>query len=260
MTTIHEGTIPAPANEPLSVEGTYNFRSTGGYPAAANRKIRDGKLFRSDGLHALTEAGRTHLSQLGVRTVIDLRDQTELDHSPSRLEGLPVQVRHNPIFDAGKVPGASASITLQDIYALMISLHAQRLADAVRLIADSETGPVLVHCTAGKDRTGVVIALALLAAGVDRSQVIRDYAATEANLAGEWSDRMLAAVENHSGLDAVGENLREIISASPATILDATITLVDEIYGSATGLLTTHGFTEADLQRLTDVLTIPTTH
>lgn len=259
MTTTSGETIPATANRPLTVEGTYNLRSTGGYAAAEGRIIRDGKLFRSDGLHALTDAGRTQLAQLGIRTVIDLRDRTELEHSPSRLDGLPVRIWHNPVFDAGKVPGASASITLKDIYALMITLHAQRLTDAVRLIADSGTDPALVHCTAGKDRTGVVIALALLAAGVDRSQVIRDYEATEANLAGEWSERMLAAVENHPDLGAVGESLREIISASPAEILDATIDLVEENYGSATGLLTTHGFTEDDLQRLTNALTVPTT-
>lgn len=258
MTTTTEETILATANGPIAVDGTYNFRSTGGYDANG-RTVRHGKLFRSDGLHGLTDAGRTQLSELGIRRVIDLRDRTELEQSPSRLDGLAIDVRHNPVFDSGKVPGAAESITLQDIYALMISLHAQRLADAVRLIADSGTDPILVHCTAGKDRTGVVIALALLAAGVDREQVIRDYEATEANLAGEWSERMLAVVAKHPRLGAVGESLREIISASPAAILSTTIDLVEETYGSAKGLLTTHGFSEPDLQRLTDVLTIPTT-
>jgi protein-tyrosine phosphatase len=257
VTTATEDTTLQTANRPLTIEGTYNFRSTGGY-AAGNRAVRHGKLFRSDGLHALTEAGRAQLAKLGIRRVIDLRDRSELDQSPSRLEGLAIDVRHNPIFDAGKVPGAAESITLQDIYALMISLHARRLADAVRLIADSGTDPVLVHCTAGKDRTGVVIAIALLAAGVDREHVIRDYEATEANLAGEWSERMLAAVAKHPRLGAAGEALREIISASPAAILNTTIDLVEETYGSAAGLLTAHGFTKTDLQRLTDVLTIPT--
>lgn len=257
MTSTSEETILEAANGPLAVEGTYNLRSTGGY-AAGSRTVRHGKLFRSDGLHGLTTAGRAQLVELGIRRVIDLRDQTELEQSPSRLDGLPIDVRHNPIFDAGRVPGAADSITLQDIYALMISLHAQRLADAVRLIAESGTDPVLVHCTAGKDRTGVVIALALLAAGVDRRQVVRDYEATAANLAGEWTEKMLAAVTKHPRLGAVGESLREIITASPAAILSTTIDLVEENYGSARDLLSTHGFSEADLQRLTDVLTLPT--
>lgn len=257
MTTTTEDAVLATANLPIAVDGTYNFRSTGGY-AAGSRAVRHGKLFRSDGLHGLTDAGRTQLAELGIRRVIDLRDHAELEQSPSRLDGLTLDVRHNPIFDAGKVPGAADSITLQDIYASAISLHAQRLADAVRLIADSGTDPILVHCTAGKDRTGIVIALALLAAGVDREQVIRDYEATEANLAGEWSDRMLAVVAKHPRLGAVGESLRQIISASPGAILSTTIDLVEENYGSPKGLLTAHGFSEADLQRLTDVLTLPT--
>ncbi|MFJ4029048.1 tyrosine-protein phosphatase [Paenarthrobacter sp. NPDC089989] len=246
------------ANGPLQIEGTYNFRSTGGY-LAGPRTIRPGKLFRSDGLHGLTDAGRAQLLGLGIRHVIDLRDESELVASPSRLDALPIEVHHNPIFDAGKVPGGAESITLHDIYMVMVSLHAQRLADAVRLIAATGADPVLVHCTAGKDRTGVVIALALLVAGVDRHQVIRDYEATEANLAGEWSERMLAAVANHASLGSAGDGLREIISASPAKVLSATLDFIDENYGSAEGLLTTHGFTQAELQRLTEVLTIPTT-
>jgi protein-tyrosine phosphatase len=258
VTTTSEEPILETANSPLTVEGTYNLRSTGGYAVAAGRTIREGKLFRSDGLHALTDVGRTQLALLGVRMIVDLRDHTELQQSPSRLDSLPVDVRHNPIFDAGKVPGAAGTITLQDIYALMINLHAQRLTDAVRLIADSGSDPVLVHCTAGKDRTGIVIALALLAAGVDREQVIRDYEATEHNLAGEWSETMMAAVAKHPRLGAVGEDLREIMTASPAAVLSSTIDLVDHTYGSATGLLTTHGFSLTDLQRLRDVLTIPT--
>ncbi|UKA69004.1 tyrosine-protein phosphatase (plasmid) [Arthrobacter sp. FW306-05-C] len=257
MTITSEDAILDTANQPLAVEGTYNFRSAGGY-AASGRTVREGKLFRSDGLHQLTDAGRAHLAELGIRRVIDLRDRTELEQSPSRLEGLPIESRHNPIFDSGKIPGAADSVTLQDIYGLMISLYAQRLTDAVRLIADSGADPVLVHCTAGKDRTGVVIALALLAAGVDREHVIRDYAATEANLAGDWSEMMLAALAKHPGLEAVGENLREIISASPAAVLSTTLNLVEESYGSAEGLLTAHGFSNADLQRLRDVLTVPT--
>lgn len=256
MTTTTEDAALGTANRPIAVDGTYNFRSTGGY-SASGRTVRDGKLFRSDGLHRLSDAGRASITELGIRMVIDLRDRTELEQSPSRLEGLSLDSRHNPIFEEGRVPGAAESITLLDIYRLMISRHAQRLTDAVRLIADSGTDPVLVHCTAGKDRTGVVIALALLAAGVDRELVVSDYAATADNLAGEWSESMLASAASHPGLSAVGDELREVISASPAAVLRTTLDLVDESYGSAGGLLKAHGFTDADLQRLGNVLTAP---
>ncbi|MEZ2388042.1 tyrosine-protein phosphatase [bacterium RCC_150] len=262
MSISTEDAVFGTRNRPYPVEGTYNFRSTAGYASAPNtagqaaaRTVREGKLYRSDALHGLTDAGRRHFSQLGIRLVIDLRDRTELAKSPSNVDGLAVVTKHNPIFEAGNVPGTTETITLVDIYRLMIQNHAQRLADAVRLIADSGSEPVLVHCTAGKDRTGVVIALALLAAGVDREQVILDYAASEENLRGEWSQAMMAAVSDRPGLAAIGGELREIISASPAPVLAATLDLVDEMYGGAIGLLRAHGFSNTDLARLSEVLT-----
>jgi protein-tyrosine phosphatase len=265
VTTTAEDAVFGTRNRPYPVEGTYNFRSTAGYPAAAAgdaavvRTIRDGKLYRSDALHGLTDAGRRQFSELGIRLVIDLRDATELEKSPSKLAGLGVDTRHNPIFEEGNVPGTAEITTLLDIYRLMVRSHAQRLADAVRLIADSGTEPVLVHCTAGKDRTGVVIALALLAAGVDREQVILDYVASEENLRGEWSEAMMAAASSHPGLSGIGGELREIISASPATVLESTLDLVDQTYGSAAGLLRAHDFSDADLERLQDILTTSST-
>ncbi|MFH5878786.1 tyrosine-protein phosphatase [Arthrobacter sp. NA-172] len=94
---------------------------------------------------------------------------------------------------------------------------------------------------------------------MDRKQVILDYAASEGNLRGEWSEAMMAAVSDHPGLAGIGEELREIISASPAAVLATTLDLIDEMYGSATGLLQAHAFSDADIERLRDVLTISST-
>ena len=259
MTTTTEDEVFGTRNRPYPIEGTYNFRSTAGHSTTAAgtagpRAVRDGKLYRSDALHALTDAGRRQVSELGIRLVIDLRDHTELATSPSRLDGLDVVTHHHPVFEHGNVPGTAAITTLPEIYRLMITRHARRLADAVRLIADSGTDPVLVHCTAGKDRTGVVVALALLAAGIDRDHVVLDYTASEENLAGEWAETMMTAMAAHPGL-GTGDELRQIITASPATVLADTLDLVDELYGGAAGLLKAHGFSDADLTRLTDVLT-----
>lgn len=257
MTITSEDAVRGISNRPFTVEGTYNLRTTAGYPAQG-RVVREGKLYRSDGLQGLTDAGRSQFAAFGIRRVIDLRDRTELQNSPSQLQGLPLEVSHNPIFEEGKVPGGADTTTLLGIYRLMVEQHARRLADAVRIIAESGPDPVLVHCAAGKDRTGLVIAIALLAAGVEREYVVRDYAASEKNLGGGWTEKMLAAVVATHGLAAMAENLREIIAASPAAVLESTLDLIEASYGSAAGLLTAHGFSDSDVARLRDVLTIPT--
>lgn len=241
------------ANPAIPVDGTFNFRSTAGY-AAGDRTVREGKLFRSDGLHRLTDAGRAHMAELGVALVVDLRDASELASSPSAVGGLALTVEHHPIFSTGKVPGAEAATSLAAVYRLIVEDHADRLAAAVRLIADSDEDAVLVHCTAGKDRTGLVIATALLAVGVGRDQVLADYAASGANLAGPWAEAMLASVE-HYFPGPVTPSTRELIVASPEPVLAAALDLIDAAYGSAAGLLAAHGFDDGDLRRLRDVLT-----
>ncbi|WP_138417435.1 tyrosine-protein phosphatase [Sinomonas gamaensis] len=241
------------ANPALEIDGTYNFRSTGGY-AAGERTVREGKLFRSDALHRLSEAGRKRLESLGIATVIDLRDETELTSAPSAVGGLPLHISHHPIFESVQVPGLAARTTLAEVYRLIIERHADRLAQAVRLIAESGDGGVLVHCTAGKDRTGLVIATALLAVGVDREQVLADYSASESNLSGPWAEAMLAAIELHTSAP-LDEAVRELVTASPAVVLAEALDLVDTLFGSPAGLLAAHGFDDADQARLRDALT-----
>ena len=245
---------------PIDVEGTHNFRSPGGYPAAAGAVIRDGKLFRSDSLERLTLRGRARLAQLGLRGVIDLRDPKEVQDYPSQFHGLPVKIVNNPIFEAGRIPRTTGTITLTDVYLEMVSLHAERLASAVHHIMRSGPDPVLVHCHAGKDRTGLVIALALLAVGVSRDHVLKDYAATEANLTGEWrAARLGKNIPGHPGLDAdslMDGRLHELLFSSPESALSTALDFVDQTYGGVEGLLMEHGFSEDEFKRLATVLTV----
>ncbi len=125
----------------------------------------------------------------------------------------------------------------------------------MRLIAESGDDAVLVHCTAGKDRTGLVVALALLAAGVDRAEVVADYALTSANLAGPWADAMLARMRE-AGAE-IGPDLEEIVTASPAELMEAVIARWDAEWGSPSGYLRAYGFTDADLAALTAALLRP---
>lgn len=231
-------------------EGTYNFREVSGFRARTGT-VRRGKLFRSDALNNLTEHGRTQLDRLGIGFVIDLRTLEEVreNHTPS----LGAAVVHAPIFPSGRptvIP--QMPVTLTEVYDEMIDHHARALARAVWLIGASGATPTLVHCTAGKDRTGLVVALALLAVGVNREDVIGDYAQTERNLAGEWRDRMLAGIRQ-AGMQLTPE-LVALIAASPAEVMERIIGRLDSEWGSAADYLSGNGLTDDDLDALVHTL------
>lgn len=238
---------PAPRiGTPIPIEGTYNFRSTAGY-AAAGGVIRAGSLFRSDALHLLSPHGLIQFTAQHISRVIDLRGQRERQQAPSALPDGLTEIVHHPIID-DNTPAASTIPTLREVYLMIATRHADTLAHAVRHIADAPPGGVLVHCTAGKDRTGMVIALTLTAVGVSRDDVLADYAASAHNLAGQWVQKMIAATEQLSG--PINDNTRSLIESSPADVLADTLEAIDQRYGSAEHLLLTHGLDTTTLTRL----------
>ncbi|MDQ4214617.1 tyrosine-protein phosphatase [Microbacterium capsulatum] len=247
------GSTTSAANRRHETPGVYNLRDTGGY-RAGTRTSRWGKLLRSDALHRLDASGRDLLGELGVAHIVDLRGADELRTAPSSLDGLAVQVHHLPVFDdAAPASRAGLQVGLAPIYDHMVDERGANLADAIRVIAlagDDEA--VLVHCTAGKDRTGLVVAFALSAAGVDRDEVVADYAQTAANLQGEWADAMLAGFRD-SGAELTPEVV-ELVTASPAPVLAALLERVDREHGSVRAYLAAHGMTEDELDRLTAAL------
>jgi protein-tyrosine phosphatase len=238
----------------IPVEGTYNFRDVGGYPAAGG-VTRPGKLFRADALGRLGDAGRQALRELGIRVVIDLRDDFEVDALPDDLAGLDIQVLHLPVFEGSGASASTVGATIAHLYEKIAFQHTDVIVKAIKEIADTGDEPVVVHCTAGKDRTGVVIALALLAVGVDRETVVDDYAQTEANLAGPWLEGMLELVRGY-GVE-VTPDLRVILGGSPREALETLLDRIDERYGSVHEYLLAAGLDELELARLRSVLVAP---
>lgn len=239
----------------LPVDGTHNLREVAGY-RAGSAIVRPGKLFRSDALHALSPEGREALAGLGIRRVLDLRSEAEVTAGPSLLHD-GAEVVHAPIFTGAAQPidVVETNVTLAHVYDAMVDHHGDRLAEAVRLIARSGEDAVLVHCTAGKDRTGLVIALALLAAGVAREEVVADYALTAANLAGPWAEAMLERMRAGGG--TISPQLEEIVTASPAELMTAVIARWDGEWGSAGDYLRAHGLDDDDLNALAATLLRP---
>ena len=238
----------------IPVPGTYNFRDVGGLPAATGT-VREGVLFRSDGLHRLGEAGRAELRELGVGIVIDLRDENEARLMPDDLHGLDVEVLSLPVFEGSGASQGSGGISLDALYERIVTQHASVVVSALREIASAGERSVVVHCTAGKDRTGVVVALALLAAGVDREAVIEDYARTESNLAGEWLEEMVALVGRYGVPDS--PELRVLMGGSPREAIEGVIETIERDHGSTREYLLVAGLSLHDLAALERLLIDP---
>ena len=238
----------------IPIAGTYNFRDVGGYPAEGG-VTRAGKLYRADALGRLGAEGREGLRGLGVRIVIDLRDDFEVQGLPDDLEGLDVEVLRLPVFEGSGASASTVGATIVHLYDKIVFQHTEVIVRALREIADTGDEPVVMHCTAGKDRTGIVVALALLAVGVDRETVVDDYALTEANLEGPWLEGMVELVRGY-GVD-VTPDLRIILGGSPREALETTIDRIEERHGSVRKYLLAAGLDEFELAKLRSVLVEP---
>jgi protein-tyrosine phosphatase len=166
----------------IDLEGCLNFRDLGGYPTDEGRRVRWRLVFRSDALHHLTPTAATRLhGELGITTVIDLRSSAELaGDGRGALASVPVRFVHLPLFDGAvaRASGWTAAETLADRYSLLAEFARGPIAEVVGRIADAD-GPVVYHCAAGKDRTGVVSAVLLGLLGVPDDVVVADYVATQ---------------------------------------------------------------------------------
>lgn len=165
----------------------FNFRDVGGYPGQDGRLVRWRRLFRSDSLSGLVEQDRAAFDALGVRTVVDLRRAHELERQ-GRVPEWNGLAYHNIAPDHREwilnpyQDGADPVRYLADRYRDMADEGATGLAAAIGVVADEQAAPVVVHCVAGKDRTGVVCALTLSLLGVDDEVIDADYArSTEGN-------------------------------------------------------------------------------
>ncbi len=183
--------IHAVAGERLvPLHGTRNFRDVGGYRCTGGR-VRWGRVFRSDGLNRLTDRDRAYLRELGLCLVCDLRGVGEAEAEPSQLPATGVERRHIPIeptvgdgpsmddlIRAGQVDSLGVADVVE-FYMEALLDDPPALAAAIGALANaSGRGSTVVHCTAGKDRTGVVVALLLSELGVSDEDLVFDYELT----------------------------------------------------------------------------------
>ncbi|GAA2928760.1 tyrosine-protein phosphatase [Microbacterium luteolum] len=225
----------------LDIDGVNNVRDVGGIPAEGGR-IRSGVLLRSGQLSGVTSAGAAAL-QGSIQHIVDLRDGEEVAAEPTEIEG--PETTHLPLFLGSVRSFFEADTSLDDLYLHLLEESGERLVEAIRIIAAGE--PTLVHCTVGKDRTGVTVALALSAVGADREAVIADYALTESQLPAQRSQRIAAYLRSQhpEAVHAVA-----LATQSPAPVMRNLLEQIDERWGSAAGYLRAKGMTDAELAAL----------
>jgi protein-tyrosine phosphatase len=169
---------------PRRLEGVPNFRDLGGLPTEDGRLTRRGVLYRSSGLEELTARDVRHLlDDIGLSTVIDLRSPDDCEPAVP-LQGTRVRVINLPIVreglstDLDRPMTADGRVDVALIYRMFMEMSIPAIREIVRELTTGAT-PALFHCSAGKDRTGVVAAIILRAVAVTPEAVIADFMETE---------------------------------------------------------------------------------
>lgn len=232
----------------IEVDGAWNVRDVGGISAASGT-VRTGVLFRSGNLAAVTDAGADTLRQR-VGHIIDLRSDEELRAEPTPVTGVPIT--HLPLFFGSVRSLLESDITIEHMYEQILQEGAAKIVDALRIVAAG--APSLVHCTVGKDRTGVTIALALSAVDADREAIVADYALTESQLPVERGRTLRAYLARHHP-QAV--NIETLALKSPAPVMVSLLSRLDAEYGSPVDYLRANGLTAGELADLRAVLLEP---
>ena len=257
----------------IELDGADNVRDLGGLPTVDGRAVQPHRLIRSDSLQDLSERDVRHLvDELRVRAIADLRTGVEVDtEGPGPMTREPlVDIHHLSLFPEAGVntdavadsdddapivlPWQKRDTTLteeqrrrgaSEIYQRYLADRADSIIDALRLVAHTD-GATIVHCAAGKDRTGVVVAFALAEVGVEPSAIVDDYAmsaervvATITRLAG----RRTYAMDLNAGIDVDKHRPR---GATMQRLLAA----MDELHGGIPAWLRAHGWTDEDAAAL----------
>jgi protein-tyrosine phosphatase len=182
----------------LPIESAYNFRDLGGYQGIDGRKVKWNTVIRASDFPGLSDSDIIYLDNIPLVSVIDFRSEKEVTLHPDRL---PDSVRniYNFSIDAGNLMPRFKSLLHEDhdtilekavqimanLYRELITTHSNQYRDFFKILQEGD-GPLLFHCTAGKDRTGVAAALFLSALGVDRDVIYDDYLLTNSVLKGKY--------------------------------------------------------------------------
>jgi protein-tyrosine phosphatase len=254
------------ASQWIDLDGVVNMRDVGGLPTSDGGRIASGRLLRSDNLQSLTESDVEHLvAVLGVTDIVDLRSNVEVHlEGPGPLRTRDLAHHHHSLLTDDEDIGVAAEALVvpwskrsgrprparrdddhwASHYLGYLADRPDSVSAALRIVAGSR-GATIVHCAAGKDRTGTVVAMALSVGGVADADVVADYVAT-----GERVERIVARLmERPAYAEALQDQPMEHHQPRAET-MERILTVLADQYGGAGGWLREQGWTEGDVSAL----------
>ena len=226
----------------LDFDGPRNFRDLGGYATGDGRTTRWGVLYRADALDRMTPSDLDRFAELGIVNVYDLRHDFERERGPNPMPSVNISVMSRVVGDAP--PNFADMVTadhgrefMRNMMLRLIEHAGAEFGELVRRLSDPSGVPAVYHCTAGKDRTGVLTALVLESVGVDRDTVLDDFTLT---------DRYRAVSEDSDGFAMMVERGAppEVATAAlgaPRELLGGVLDEIDRRWGGVRTYLAEQG-------------------
>lgn len=233
----------------VKLQTVFNMRDLGGLPTADGGTVRRGLLFRADNLGRLEPGDKDAFMLLGIRTVIDLRRASEVESMGKVPEWTGADWHHHhlehELWDHGTYHD-SIGVTrwLADRYHDLLESGAADIARVITLLSDVDSGPTVVHCVAGKDRTGLISALTLSLLGVGDEHIALDYALTE------LSEQPYQQWLRRTDPVAATKLPPPYYVQTPAETMRLTLTELRQRHGSVFQYLARHGISRVHVERL----------
>lgn len=225
--------------QPIPLNGPGNFRSLGGLKTDSFTLESPGMLFRSDCPSKYTKTDWQNIHDLGIRMVIDLRsDQERIDDpyevpegidyiwSPVYREDIMADMLNILLYDRHLIPEV-----MKSAYVEMLTEKASSFGSTMNLIADNLDKGIIFHCTAGKDRTGLLAALLLSVAGVDRQTILYDYALSNVGYESNYQAFLEKTASKLTRFGIPPEELKVLFAVDPSWLTN-TLDVIDNQYGN----------------------------
>ena len=248
-------------NRAVALEGGLNLRDFGGYATSDGRAVRRGVLFRSGHLAEMTASGRAQFKTLDIRVICDLRRHDERDEDPTPFPEHDPRLVHAPIDPGSSMQLREAlnedpsEVGTEDRVRFMVEInrelardHSDRYAEMIRALLETRDGGFLVHCTAGKDRTGFGVALIQRLLGVGLEKVMEDFLLTNVTL--DFETFLLPRWRDRLGVDTIDVEAVKALSGVREEYLRAALEEVDRVYGSFDGYVEHLGLGAAEVGEL----------